>query len=327
MSKPLLFVGSSSEQLDMVDQLLTVLRDRSIAVAEPWDGAFPPGMSALEALTAKANEVDFALFVFGPDDRTRSRGKESASARDNVIFEAGLFGGVLGMKRSIILHARGVKVPSDLLGLTTIPYDPDARPEAEARAVCTKMREVIERVGWRGSEGLAGQLHGCWWQWVLSDSERTERSVLSLMDIRRTGPRVACLSGVSWTRDGEQISRYESKATSLDEDRRTLFYYWEGEWPGHPDTPQFFGKGEITVEAPGRGYGYFTIRSDGDKDPRERKSTAYRRADPADVLIVRGQDDDKRKAVIRKQLASRARLVFVGQQSKGAGRPGRRRAR
>ena len=45
-----------------------------------------------------------------------------ASPRDNVVFEAGLFGGVLGMRRTFILHAKGAKLPSDLLGLTCVRY-------------------------------------------------------------------------------------------------------------------------------------------------------------------------------------------------------------
>jgi predicted nucleotide-binding protein len=47
-----------------------------------------------------------------------------ASPRDNVVFEAGLFGGALGIRRTFILHATGSKLPSDLLGLTSVRYDP-----------------------------------------------------------------------------------------------------------------------------------------------------------------------------------------------------------
>ena len=49
-----------------------------------------------------------------------------ASPRDNVVFEAGLFGGALGIRRTFILHANGSKLPSDLLGLTSVRYDPAA---------------------------------------------------------------------------------------------------------------------------------------------------------------------------------------------------------
>ena len=56
-----------------------------------------------------------------------------ASPRDNVVFEAGLFGGVLGMRRTFILHAHGSKLPTDLLGLTSVRYGESITP-AEMKA-------------------------------------------------------------------------------------------------------------------------------------------------------------------------------------------------
>ncbi|WP_424390849.1 TIR domain-containing protein [Methyloceanibacter sp.] len=60
-------------------------------------------------------------------------GSGQASPRDNVVFEAGLFGGVLGMHRTFILHAKGSKLPSDLLGFTCVRYG-EANP-SEMRAI------------------------------------------------------------------------------------------------------------------------------------------------------------------------------------------------
>ena len=100
-----------------------------IAHVEPWTTSFNPGTSTLERLLELTQEVDFAAFVFAQDDWTTSEPAASsqpeagqASPRDNVVFEAGLFGGVLGMRRTFILHARGAKLPSDLLGLTCVRY-------------------------------------------------------------------------------------------------------------------------------------------------------------------------------------------------------------
>jgi predicted nucleotide-binding protein len=61
-----------------------------------------------------AHEVDFAALIFAPDDWTSATPSGSpapdsgqASPRDSVVFEAGLFGGALGMRRAFILHASG----------------------------------------------------------------------------------------------------------------------------------------------------------------------------------------------------------------------------
>src|SRR5262249_44303445 len=83
-------------------------------------------------LVELSQEVDFAAFVFAQDDWTTTDAAESgqASPRDNVVFEAGLFGGALGIRRTFILHASGSKLPSDLLGLTSVRYDPaTSRPQ------------------------------------------------------------------------------------------------------------------------------------------------------------------------------------------------------
>jgi hypothetical protein len=101
-----------------------------------------------------------------------------------------------------------------------------------------------------------------------------------------------------------------SKATSVSEETRTLFYYWEGDWPGHPDAPQFFGKGEIVLEDAQRATGYFTIRSDGTPDPRERKTAVYRRADSLELEALKSPSAAARSEVIRKRLEERAGEVF-----------------
>ena len=48
--------------------------------------AFPPGRQTLESLVAQAHDADFAVFMFAPDDWTRSKSELQESARDNVVF-------------------------------------------------------------------------------------------------------------------------------------------------------------------------------------------------------------------------------------------------
>ena len=82
--------------------------------------------------------------MFAQDDWTATDASQSgeASPRDNVVFEAGLFGGALGIRRTFILHANGSKLPTDLLGLTSVRYDPAAGAD-EIQAINEKLRKAI----------------------------------------------------------------------------------------------------------------------------------------------------------------------------------------
>src|SRR5690348_15295610 len=118
-----------------------------------------------------------------------------ASPRDNVVFEAGLFGGALGIRRTFILHANGSKLPSDLLGLTAVRYDP-ATGAAEVRAINQKLRKAIE------SEGRRGAIEGLWWQLSLTERSEFEPSAVSLLTISRDRDGGLSVSGRAWQEDG-----------------------------------------------------------------------------------------------------------------------------
>ena len=100
MDKPRIFLGSSGKQEKLLRGLTRGLED--VAHVEPWTTSFNPGTTTLERLLELAHEVDFAAFAFAQDDWTTpslpaspDTGSGQASPRDNVVFEAGLFGGVL----------------------------------------------------------------------------------------------------------------------------------------------------------------------------------------------------------------------------------------
>src|SRR3954465_9825187 len=165
MDKPRIFLGSSGKQEKLLQGLTRGLQ--AVARVEPWTTSFNPGTTTLERLVELAHEVDFAAFVFARDDWTTADQPAAgaaepgqASPRDNVVFEAGLFGGALGMRRTFILHASGAKLPTDLLGLTAIRYD-EAAPESGADGVAEKLRKAIE------NEGRRANIEGLWWQYSL----------------------------------------------------------------------------------------------------------------------------------------------------------------
>src|SRR5205809_7036578 len=120
MTLPRIFLGSSGAQADLLHAIAQGLED--VADVEAWMTTFNPGRSGLDRLVELSQEVDFAAFVFAHDDWTVTDVSTSgqASTRDNVVFEAGLFGGALGIRRTFIRHAKGSKLPSDLLGLSCV---------------------------------------------------------------------------------------------------------------------------------------------------------------------------------------------------------------
>ena len=300
MDKPRIFLGSSGKQEKLLQALTRGLED--VAHVEPWTTSFNPGTTTLERLLELTHEVDFAAFVFAQDDWTTSDapaapppGHVQASPRDNVVFEAGLFGGALGMRRTFILHASGSKLPSDLLGLTCIRYD-DATTPAEMRVVNQKLRKAIE------SAGRIARIEGLWWQFSLTERGPREPSAVSLLRIARDKDGALEVSGRSWQEDGSLSARYWSEAAKEKKDPSGVFYCWKGERPLDPNAPQLEGLGEIRLESADRAAGYFTTRADTRPKVNARTSGIYLRADLEDMSILDGRDDRQRAELIAERL-------------------------
>jgi hypothetical protein len=296
MNKPRIFLGSSGKQEKLLQALTRGLED--VAHVEPWTTSFSPGTTTLERLLELTREVDFAAMVFAQDDWT-STGTAAplppeaaqASPRDNVVFEAGLFGGALGMRRTFILHANGAKLPSDLLGLTSIRYG-ESPGAAEVRAVTEKLRKAIE------SGGRVARIEGLWWQYSLTERTTREPSAISLLRISRDRHGSLEVVGRSWQENGRLSARYWSEAAKEKPDSLGVFYFWKGERPLDPDAPQLDGTGEIRMESDDRASGYWTTRADADPELRARTSGVYLRADPEDLSIMDGHDDQRRAELI-----------------------------
>ena len=295
MEKPRIFLGSSAAQTKLVQALTRGLED--IAQVEPWTATFNPGTTTLGRLLELTREVDFAAFVFARDDWTikgAAAASEAgqASPRDNVVFEAGLFGGVLGMQRTFILHANGAKLPTDLLGLTSIRYEEELTA-AEIKGINQKLRKAIETVG-----RLVG-IEGLWWQFSLTERTADEPSAMSLLRVARDRNGMLEVSGRSWQADGTLSARYASEAAKEKKDPAGVFYYWKGERPRSSNAPQVDGTGEIKLESADRATGYWTTFL---PNSTTRTAGIYLRADAKDLAILDGRDDKQRAALLAEQL-------------------------
>jgi hypothetical protein len=300
MDKPRIFLGSSGKQAKLLQALTRGLED--VAHVEPWTTSFNPGTTTLDRLVELAHEVDFAALVFARDDWTAASPTASASPkdgqdspRDNVVFEAGLFGGVLGMRRTFILHDRAAKLPSDLLGLTCIRYG-DVTTASEMKILKEKLRKAIE------DEGRLARIEGLWWQYSLTELGPREPSAVSLLRISRDRDGALQLAGRSWREDGSLSARYWSEAVREKKEPSGIFYYWKGERPRDPNAPQLDGTGEIRLESVDRAAGYFITRAESRPRMNARTAGVYCRAEPGDLSILDGLDDRQRAVLISERL-------------------------
>ena len=300
MNKPRIFLGSSGKQEKLLQALTRGLEE--VAHVDPWTTSFNPGTTTLDRLVELAHEVDFAAFVFARDDWTSTSppaspeaGPGQAAPRDNVVFEAGLFGGVLGMRRTFILHAKDAKLPSDLLGLTCIRYC-DATTPAEVRVVNQKLRKAIE------GEGRVARVDGLWWQFSLTELSAFEPSAVGIVRISRDRDGALELHGQSWQQDGRLSARWSCEASKERKEPSGVFYYWKGERPRDPSAPQLEGTGEILLESTDRASGYFTTRSSTPASASARTAGVYWRAQPGDMSLLDGSDEQHRAELIAERL-------------------------
>lgn len=145
--KPRAFIGSSSEGLTIANKIQELLAHDFSAVVWNQGTVFGLGDATLEALEAAVMEYQCGIFVFTPDDWLQTRGETIPVARDNVLFELGLFIGKLGRHKAFLIHPgkKAIALPSDLLGITTATYDPEEKNLAASLGpVCNKIRDAVK---------------------------------------------------------------------------------------------------------------------------------------------------------------------------------------
>lgn len=149
---PKLFIISSTEALDVAKAIRDSLEHDVFSTI--WnEGVFFAGGYSLESLEKAVSESDFAVAIAQPDDIIETRGSRQPTLRDNVLFELGLFMGKLGRHRALLIHPHitGLKLPSDLQGLTLLRYDSDTTDPLTSRLkpACDQIRTIVKNLGVR----------------------------------------------------------------------------------------------------------------------------------------------------------------------------------
>jgi hypothetical protein len=153
--RPSMFIGSSSEGLKVAEHVQLLMEHD--CEAEIWSqGVFGLSQGNLESLILALERFDFAVLVLTADDLMVSRGATRPAARDNVIFELGLFIGALGRERTFMVYDRTAppELPSDLRGITAAEYSPHTTGNLQAALgpACTRIKNQVTRLGRRESK-------------------------------------------------------------------------------------------------------------------------------------------------------------------------------
>lgn len=122
-----IFIGCSTEALDIAYAIQSELISRSKDYLPViWkQNVIKNGDTTVPALIKEISGCRFAIFIFNKDDKTVSRRKAKATARDNVIFEYGLAVGILGKESCFIFKAASVELPSDFNGMSVSIFESD----------------------------------------------------------------------------------------------------------------------------------------------------------------------------------------------------------
>jgi len=300
VNRPRLFIGSASETLPIAKALRAELEEK--ADTRLWNETIEIGEFTLDGLRREAAGCDFAVFVWGTEDISISRGQRAGAPRDNVVYEAGMFAGTLGESRVFVVRASDTKVPSDMLGISTGIFDP-AAPD-----IATIAKQIGRRVDKLGQKP-ATRLSGLWWQIVLT---LEQSSVVSFFEIEPTpNGRSVAMHGRAWSETGE-LGRWHATASSFDESSETLHYSWQGSHPKKMGVPEYLGVGTICYHDPNDVTGEFSssprARMEA-PEPTRIKSTIYKRATLEEIAVMTGDDSRARKALIAEKLRLRQGIV------------------
>jgi hypothetical protein len=146
--KSKVFIASSGTALELAKQLRAQL-DPKTCEAKLWTEVSQQaaGQSILTMLKEAAKEYDFAAIILTNDDVMIGKAGEMPKARDNCVFEAGLFMGVLGQDRCFLLSSVEERnLPSDLGGIIYLPFT-QPRDLTDPNACMTQTATAATRIG------------------------------------------------------------------------------------------------------------------------------------------------------------------------------------
>lgn len=189
-----IFVASSVAGIEIARAIQSELQhDFDVLL---WNqGVFLPSETTIDSLQSIAFSYDFGVFVFSPDDTLNMKGAKVLAARDNVLFECGLFFSSIGRRSCFFLVPGDVakfRIPTDLWGITPAVYESRKDPRVAVGAPCSDIRQAIKEITKGDSKGLS--LSGEWdLEWSVPQSEHFRKPTLARTNVRHIGNKFSAI--------------------------------------------------------------------------------------------------------------------------------------
>jgi hypothetical protein len=145
--RPRVFIASTEENSDHANAVQANLAEDATCTVES-QGVMRVGHTKWDSLLEALEKSDYGVFVFSPTDAISARKRKGPFARDNVVLKLGMMAGKLGVERTFMVIPRDAHfhLPSDLLGVNPVKYDPTRSDlRAALGSACTTIREELIR--------------------------------------------------------------------------------------------------------------------------------------------------------------------------------------
>lgn len=190
-----IFVASSVAGIEIARAIQTeFMHDYSVKI---WSqGVFLPSEATIDSLLKASMNYDFGIFVFSPDDtQVKKDGEKVLVARDNVLFECGLFFSTIGRRSCFFMVPKNIenfRIPSDLWGITPVAYDCGGDIKSKVGVACNQIRDAIRDLTQERSKGLS--YNGEWTlEWFVEESKRYKSAHKSKTYVRHIGNRFVAI--------------------------------------------------------------------------------------------------------------------------------------
>jgi predicted nucleotide-binding protein len=134
-SHTVIFIGHGGHSKEWLVLAQYLKEDWELNIEE-FNAKPPEGYTTQAHLQTILDRATFAFLVMTGDDK---HADGSLHARENVVHEAGLFQGKLGIPNAVLLVEEGCEIPSNFDGLTHIPF-----PKNDIAAAFHKVHRVLK---------------------------------------------------------------------------------------------------------------------------------------------------------------------------------------